>query len=311
VPTQSSSLLPSFALPLTPPPFSQKAVGLWLEAGGRRIDSANSYQDDVDVGAALAASNVPRGDLFILSKVGPSNPLGFNDTLKQFAGVLTNLQTTYVDLLLVHWPWDSVSQGNVSRNVTQSSDPLCNHTSPLFDERGCRLSTWSAMVEIWKSGGARAIGVSNYNVTHFQEIIDAGMPLPALTQNPFHLYRSSTQMDVKSFCERHGIVFLGYSPFGVPDYYVYPTPALPAANQLQHPAVLDIAARHNATPAQVLIAWQWQLGVPVNPRSMNQQHMVDNLNAYGGLWLNQSDIDTLSSQPQAFCTVDSYYECAP
>ena len=131
---------------------------------------------------------------------------------------------------------------------------------------------------------------------------------PHTLQNPFHLYRSSTQMDVLSFAARHGITFLGYSPLGVPDYHPYPPP-LPAANQLQHPDVLAIAAEHNATPAQVLIAWQWQLGIPVNPRSMSQQHMIDNMNAYS-LFLNQTEMDTLSSQPQVTCAIDpKWYEC--
>ena len=94
------------------------------------------------------------------------------------------------------------------------------------------------------------------------------------------------------------------------DYYKYPTPALPAANQLDAPLVVDIAAAHGVTPAQVLIAWQWALGVPTNPRSMNQQHMIDNLNAFTALTLNQTEIRLLSSQPQAWCTEDSYYECA-
>lgn len=68
-------------------------------------------------------------------------------------------------MLLVHWPWDSKSAGNVTRNATESTDPLCNHTSPVYDAAGCRISTWRALVTIWQSGGARAIGVSNYNVT--------------------------------------------------------------------------------------------------------------------------------------------------
>ena len=60
----------------------------------------------------------------------------------------------------------------------------------------------------------------------------------------------------------------------------------------------------------MLIAWQWALGVPVNPRSMNPAHMTDNLNAYAAVTLNQTEVRLLSSQPQAWCTVDSYNECA-
>ena len=258
----------------------------------------------------MSASALPAPHcLFFSRAVGPSKPLGFNDSLAQFATVLSDMGVTYVDMLLVHWPWDSKSQGNVTNNVTQSTDPLCNHTSPAYSERGCRLSTWSALVQIWKSGGARAIGVSNYNVSHLQEIADAGLPLPSLTQSPFHLYRSATQMDVLDWCNKHGVLFLGYSPFGVPDYKVYPPP-LPA-NQLAHPAVLAIAAQHaGATPAQVLIAWQWALGIPVNPRSQNAAHMADNLAAYA-LTLNQTEVDTLSAVQQDLCSFDGdWYECA-
>ena len=300
--------------------FVQQAVTQWLEAGGRRLDAANSYQDQVDVGKALnaylASSGTPRSDIFLLSKVGPSHPLGGADAKAQFAGVLDEMQVDYVDLLLVHWPWDSASKGNVTNNATTSSVPLCNHTSPLFDERLCRLDTWQGMLDIFATGRARAVGVSNYNVTHFEEIVAAGMPLPALTQNPFHLYRSATQSDVIDYANKNGITFLGYSPFGVPDYHNYSFVGAPAGNQLQHPYVLSLADKYSATPAQVLIQWQYQLGIPVNPRSMNATHMADNLATYslfaaiGGL--NQTEMDNLSSQPQDICGGDAsgWYECA-
>lgn len=335
--------------------FVEQAVTSWLEAGGRRLDAANSYQDQVNVGNALnkflASSGVPRSDIFLLSKVGPSHPLGGADAKAQFEGVLAEMQVDYVDLLLVHWPWDSASKGNVTNNSTTSSTPLCNHTSPMFDERLCRLDTWQGMLDIFASGRARAVGVSNYNVSHFEEIVAAGMPLPALTQNPFHLYRSSTQSDIIDWTARHGVAFLGYacteeypgprplptpkphpspstatfarpypnpaqSPFGVPDYHKYSFVGAPAANQLQHPYVQQVAAKYGASPAQVLIQWQWQLGVPSNPRSMNATHQAENLAAFslfaavGGL--NQTEMDTLSSQPQDLCSSDAsgWYECA-
>lgn len=137
------------------------------------------------------------------------------------------------------------------------------------------------------------------------------MPLPAITQNPFHIYRSSAAMDVLSWADRHDVCFLGYSPLGVPDWHVYPVPPLPVANQLQHPSVLAAAAAHGKTPAQILLAWAWQLGVPANPRTMNKQHMIDNLAAYDGSFtLTQAEMDDLSSQPQDACAQDpKWYEC--
>ena len=297
--------------------FARQAVGDWIAAGGRRLDLANSYQNQADMGVAVAsaitAGAVTRDELFILSKVGPSNPLGYNDTLVQFATMQAELQTPYVDLLLMHWPWDSKSQGNVTNNKTSSTDPLCNHANATYNEAGCRISTWRALVDIFNAGGARAIGVSNFNVSHLEELRASGMPMPALTQNPFHLYRSSTQMDVINYCLRNDIVFLGYSPLGVPDYKKYPTTGsnpLPAANQLQIPLVQAIAAAHNATPAQVILAWHLALGIPTNPRSMNPSHMADNLAAYT-ITLTQDDIHQLSAIPQDVCASDTtWYECA-
>ena len=227
-------------------------------------------------------------------------------------GTSHQMRATYVDSLLVHWPWPSASKGNVTNNATQSSDPLCNTTATTtYDEKGCRLSTWRAMLQIYESGKARSIGVSNYNITHFEEIRLAGLPLPALTQSPFHLYLSSSQMDILSYCWRHGIVFLGYSPFGVPDYKVYNASLLPSSNELTDPVVTAIASSHAVTPAQVLLAWQWQLGIPTNPRSMNRSHMEENLAAYSALTLNQTEMHLLNTRPQDMCSFDSsWYECA-
>jgi diketogulonate reductase-like aldo/keto reductase len=102
--------------------------------------------------------------------------------------------------------------------------------STRYNETQCRLSTWNAMVTIFHSGRARSIGVSNYNITHLQEIVDAGLPLPSINQCPFnacaatpnittdiscetwslHRYRGASQMQTLDFCRRHGITFMAY-----------------------------------------------------------------------------------------------------
>jgi len=290
-------------------PWVTKAVLMYLQqAGGRRIDNANSYQNQATVGEAIALSGVPRNEIFLLSKVGPSQPLGYNDTLAQFAQAQKDLQTSYVDILLVHWPWDSASQGNVTNNMTTSTDPACNHSSPVYNEKNCRISTWKAMVKIFQSGGALAIGVSNFNQTHIQEIIDAGLPLPALNQCPFNVYRSSSQMDLVNFCRQHDIVFNGYSPLGVPDWHAFPKPL--SKTPLVDPTVVAIAQAHNASPAQIIQAWEWSLGIPVNPRSMSLAHMQENLASYQ-ITLTPAEIQALSTLPQDTCAIDpTMYECA-
>ena len=207
----------------------------------------------------------------------------------------------YVDLLLNHWPTSPASP---------TVDPLCDPKKPTYDEKGCRLSTWRALVQIWQSGKSKAIGVANYAISHLQEIIDAGMPLPAVNQVPFHLYNAASQLALLAFCKAHNIVLLSYSPFGIPDWHSYPTGPgqLPASTTLADPVLLQIAAAHApATPAQVVLAWLWALGVPSNPRTMNAAHMRDNLAAIGAVTLSAAEVQQLSSRPIDSCAFDGSF----
>ena len=124
----------------------------WLRSGGRRLDLAHSYGNDVVVGRAIRDSGVPRSEVFILSKVS----LGHVDALVQMETILRDLETDHVDVLLIHW-WST-------RGGT-GLDPLCN---PPVDERACRLSTWRALLQLHELGLAKSIGVSNWYPEHLQ-----------------------------------------------------------------------------------------------------------------------------------------------
>jgi 2,5-diketo-D-gluconate reductase A len=182
-----------------------------------------------------------------------------------------------------------------------------------YDAKQCRLNTWKALVEIWQSGRSKAIGVANYAISDLQEIIDSGMPLPAVNQVPFHLYNAAAQMALLAFCKAHKIVLLSYSPLGIPDWHEFPTPALPARTTLLDPVLLQVAAAHApATPAQVVLAWLWALGLPSNPRTMNAQHMSDNLKAISTVTLSAAEVHALSTRPLDTCQADpDFYECVP
>lgn len=123
------------------------------------------------------------------------------------------------------------------------------------------------------------------------------MPLPAVNQNPFNIYHSAGEQDTLKFCQQHHIQFNGYSPLGVPDRRTFKPPMAPTPNK--DPVVLDVASRTKMTPAQVQLAWQWQLGLITNPRSQNAQHMLDNLNVFDLPKLSDKDMQSLSSRPQA------------
>jgi diketogulonate reductase-like aldo/keto reductase len=177
------------------------------------------------------------------------------------------------------------------------------------------------MLKIFNDGGARAIGVSNYNSSHLQEIIDAGMPLPAVNQCPFHPHRSSAQQALRDFCTQHRILFNSYSPLGIPDLTVdvpasaslllHKFPAPMTANILDEPAVLKIAAAHGRTAAEVVLAWEYALGIPTNPRSMDPAHMLQNMNIFD-IQLTPAEMQTMGAFPQDYCDLpDNWYECVP
>ena len=287
---------------------TQKAVYTWLsKAKGVRLDCANSYYNQRSVARGIEQSGVHRSQIFILSKVGPSFSLGYNETLKQTSDILQELQTDYVDLMLVHWPLVTPSE----TEITISSDPFCNLTSPsTYDEKKCRLSTWSAMVLLFKRGVVRSIGVSNYNTTHLQEIIDAGLPLPTANQVSFNPYNYRTgRADLLQFCQKHQILLIGYSPLGVPDVHQFPT-GMPRT-LLEDPVIVSLAKEYNRTSAQILLRWAHQLGVPTNPRSMNETHMLENLAVFSNPFtINDNDMNRINNLAQDTCDVDpDWYEC--
>jgi 2,5-diketo-D-gluconate reductase A len=255
----------------------------------------------------------------VLSKVGPGMSLGYADALAQCAGILSDMGLSYVDALLIHWP-DASLHGNT--NATRSSEAACRPDDPAANATRCRLDTWRALLELQASGSARAVGVSNFNETHLAEIEAAGLPLPALNQVVYHPYRSSSQSRLLAYMRARGIVLDAYSPLGVPDAHAFPPGADSAAGPLASSTLLDpvvqrIAAAHATTPAAVIFAWLWALGLPSVPRSQNVGHMAENLAVFGfggaqPLRLAPDEVLELSARPQNLCTDDpSWYECAP
>lgn len=267
-----------------------------------RIDAANNYNDQAAIGAAIAASGLPRASVFVTTKVGDNYPLGYDEVTAQFAAALTAMNVSYVDLALIHWP----------QNKAPSSDPACNANGGAGNAT-CRLNSWRALVDVFNAGRARAIGVSNYNSSELQEIVDAGLPVPALNQIPLNIYRSSTQAATALTCARWGIALNAYSPLGVPDWHAFPTGATGmSATTLADPVVAGIARAHNRTAAAVMINWLWfGLGAVTNPRTRDPAHMAENLFVSYDFRLTDGEVNALSSRPQSWCSVDNWYECAP
>ena len=123
--------------------YTEHTVMMWLHLGGRRLDCANSYGSQKAVGRAMKASGVDRKDIFITQKVGPPPgvPLGYADTLLQMEQMLMDMQTDYVDLLLIH---------QRVQDIAQSSDPYCNTGSPMYTEKVRQAATRSVRTPHWQ-----------------------------------------------------------------------------------------------------------------------------------------------------------------
>jgi diketogulonate reductase-like aldo/keto reductase len=205
---------------------TERAVRWALEAGYRHIDTAALYRNEESVGAAVAASGLPREELFVATKFHPRDP----DPERAIEQSLKLLGLDFVDLYLWHWP-----SGSATRH-------------------------WPAFERIAQRGLARAVGVSNFSAAQVGALTGADVP-PAVNQvefSPFQFRRKLWEA-----CERYGVVLEAYSP-------------LTRGHDLGDQVIAGVAERVGRTPAQVLLRWAVQRGIPVIPKSANQDRITEN-----------------------------------
>jgi 2,5-diketo-D-gluconate reductase A len=161
-----------------------EVVGTALEAGYRSIDTAAVYGNERGTGRAVGASGVPRGELFVTTKVW-NDAHGYDRTLRSFDESLGRLGLEYVDLYLVHWP---------------------------VPARDRYVDTWRALERLLADGRVRAIGVSNFHAEHLERLIGETSVVPAVNQ--VELHPQLQQRELREFHARHGIATEAWSPLG-------------------------------------------------------------------------------------------------
>ena len=159
-------------------------VGAALEAGYRSIDTAAVYGNEAGVGRAIAASGLPREEVFVATKVW-NDRHGYDETLRACEDSLARLGLDHVDLYLVHWP---------------------------VPQRGAYLDTWRALMRLREDGRARSIGVSNVTIEHLERVIDATGSTPAINQ--VELHPRFQQDALRAFHAEAGIVTEAWAPLG-------------------------------------------------------------------------------------------------
>lgn len=208
---------------------AESVVSYALESGYRSVDTAAYYKNEKGVGKAIRQSKIPREDIFITTKVW-NDDLRNNNIHEALERSLDNLDVEYIDLYLMHWPV----------NIKTS---------------------WRVMEEIYNSGKVHAIGVSNFNIHHLEEI--EPIIMPAVNQVELHPYYS--QKELLNYCKGKGIQLQGWGSLGS------------AHNDLLSNALInELADKYNKTPAQIILRWNVQNDVMIIPKSVTPKRIVEN-----------------------------------
>jgi 2,5-diketo-D-gluconate reductase A len=164
---------------------TEGAVSAALEAGYRSIDTAAAYGNEAAVGRAIAASGVPRDELFITTKLATEDQ-GFQSSQDSLKASLDRLGLDYVDLYLIHWP---------------------------AGEQGKYVDSWGGLMSCRGGGLARSIGVANFHEEHLSNVIDLSFVTPAVNQ--IELHPLLNQSALRAVNADRGIVTEAYGPLGV------------------------------------------------------------------------------------------------
>ena len=217
---------------------TEAAVGEALAAGYRSIDTASIYGNERGVARALSASGIARDELFVTTKLWNSDQ-GRATTRAAYEASLERLGQDHMDLYLIHWP--AAASGRF-------------------------VETWEVLEELYAEGLVRAIGVSNFEQAHLQELLDLGGTVPAVNQ--VELHPALPQRQLQDFGADHRIATEAWSP-------------LAQGALLDDPVVTSIAARLGRTPAQVILRWHLQQGRIVIPKSVTPARIRANLDVFG------------------------------
>jgi 2,5-diketo-D-gluconate reductase A len=178
------------------PDETERIVSDALEIGYRHIDTAAVYGNEVGVGRAIAASSIPREELFITTKLWNSAQ-GTRSSFDAIDLSLEKLQLDSVDLYLIHWP------------------------RPDLDRY---LETWLAMEQIRDDGKATSIGVSNFHVPHLEKLLAGSSTVPAVDQ--LELHPTFQQRELRAWGGEHGMAIEAWGPLGQGKYDLLGMPAI-------------------------------------------------------------------------------------
>jgi len=231
----------------TPPDETVTAVEAALHIGYRHIDTAAAYGNEREVGRAIKQSGLPRDDVFIETKIWISD-FGYDATLHAFDKSVGKLGVQTLDLLILH--------------------------QALPGEFDLTVGAYRALEKLYADGRVRAIGVSNFMPKHLDRLLAETEVVPAINQIEVHPYFK--QPEALAADAEHGILSQAWAPIGGITFYREG----PHTSTLEDPAIGEIAAAHDKTPAQVMLRWHIQQGRQVIPKSVTPSRIAENFDVF-------------------------------
>lgn len=211
------------------------AIQTAFEAGYRGIDTAALYYNEEGVGKAIRESGLQREEIFVTTKVWNSDQ-GYESTLEAFEKSKKKLGLDYVDLYLIHWPVKEKYK-----------------------------DTYHAMEKLYKEGFIRAIGVSNFNIHHIEDLMTEAEIVPAVNQVEYHPWL--TQEDLHKYCIGKNIQLEAWSP-------------LARGAILNEKTLVSLGKKYSKSPAQIILRWDLQKNVIPIPKSVHKERILENADIF-------------------------------
>lgn len=220
------------------------AVRTAVQIGYRHVDTAQAYGNERGVGEGIRTCGVPRGQLFVTTKVAAEHKT-YEAAAASIDKTLADMGLDYLDMMIIHspQPWDKVNQSD-DRYV-----------------EGNRAA-WRALEDAYKAGKLRAIGVSNFLQTDIESLWETAQIKPMVNQVLCHI--SNSPLELIDDCQKKGIVMEAYSPVA-------------HGEALKNKAIAAMAEKYDVTIPQLCIRFDIQLGMIVLPKTANPEHMKTNV----------------------------------
>jgi len=230
-------------------------VQLALQAGFRHVDTAQAYENESEVGQGIADSGVSRQDIFLTTKIATNIMRKGREAVRNSVDdSLIQLKTDYIDLLLIHWP-----------------------------VKDCVKDTWQVMEQCVRQGKVRAIGISNFNRHHLEDLLAYAEIRPAVNQIEVHPLM--TQEENIAYNHERGIQVEAWGPFGQGDIDV-----------IGHPLLQSLAKKYDKTASQIVLRWLIQRQLITIPRA-KPSHFAENLEIMT-FSLSEEDMQSVSGLNQ-------------